>query len=115
MLLPIGMICDTQLNALLNRYNIKIDKYVIMPNHIHLIVNIEREEQSPSPTIGEIICAFKSITTKIANKNDGITGRKIWQRSYHDHIIRGDCDYKKIWDYIDTNPLKWKDDCFFIE
>ena len=38
---------------------------------------------------------------------------KIWQRSYHDHIIRGEKDYQKIWEYIDTNPLKWQLDCFY--
>ncbi len=39
--------------------------------------------------------------------------KKIWQRSYHDHIIRGEKDYQKIWKYIDTNPLKWELDCFY--
>ena len=39
----------------------------------------------------------------------------VWQRSFHDHIIRGENDYLKIWNYIDTNPQKWKEDCFYIE
>lgn len=38
----------------------------------------------------------------------------IWQRSYHDHIIRNENDYREIWNYIDTNPVRWRDDCFFI-
>jgi hypothetical protein len=41
--------------------------------------------------------------------------KKIWQRSFHDHIIRGDEDYLKIWNYIDTNPLKWELDCFYTK
>ena len=40
---------------------------------------------------------------------------KIWQRSYHDHIVRGEEDYKKIWEYIDTNVIRWKEDCFYEE
>ena len=48
----------------------------------------------------------KSYTT---NKYDGV----LWQRSYYDHIIRGEKDYQKIWEYIDTNHLKWESDCFF--
>ena len=39
----------------------------------------------------------------------------IWQRSYHDHIIRGEEDYKKVWKYIDANVLRWKEDCFYEE
>lgn len=69
--------------------------------------------QSPAPTIGDIIGAFKSITTKIANRQDHAIGRKIWQRSYHDRIIRNEQEYQKIWQYIDTNPLKWEEDCFY--
>ena len=38
----------------------------------------------------------------------------VWQRSYHDHIIRNENDYREIWNYIDTNPGRWRDDCFFI-
>ena len=34
-------------------------------------------------------------------------GENIWQRSYHDHVIRNDSDYREIWNYIDTNPAKW--------
>ena len=41
------------------------------------------------------------------------SGIKLWQRSYHDHIIRGEKDYQKIWEYIDTNVIKWKLDCFY--
>ena len=75
-----------------------------------------RQEQSPCPTIGDIICAFKSITTKMCNKKDNNTnGRKIWQFRFHDHIIRNEAEYQKIWEYIDTNPLKWQNDCYYSD
>ena len=117
LLLPIGDICKAQISEFEQRYPIRIDKYVIMPNHIHMIiiVNKEREEQSPSPTLADIICAFKSITTKLSNQKDNIKGRKIWQRSYHDHIIRNEQEHKKICQYIDTNPLKWELDCYHVK
>jgi putative transposase len=87
-----------------------------MPNHIHaifIVENTNRQEQSPCPTIMDIVCAYKSITTKLCNKNYGVNGSTIWQKSFHDHIIRNEVEYLKIWEYIDTNPLKWEDDCYY--
>ena len=40
-------------------------------------------------------------------------GFSIWQESFHDHIIRGEADYLRIWHYIDTNPAKWREDCYY--
>lgn len=109
-----GKIAKDQLLDLENRYkSIKIDKYAIMPNHIHVIIIIDNTAgASPCPTISDIICSFKSLTTRICNKIDN-KQQKIFQTSFHDHIIRCEKDYQKIWEYIDTNPLKWKLDCFY--
>ncbi|MBQ1263467.1 MAG: transposase [Oscillospiraceae bacterium] len=109
-----GKVAKQEFINLENRYNIRIDKYVIMPNHIHAIIIIENLAggASPSPTISDIICTFKSmVTRKCHNINPN---QIIWQRSFHDHIIRGERDYLKIWDYIDTNPHKWSEDCFYV-
>ena len=113
----IGTIVFQQMYELQNRYtDIEIDKFVVMPNHIHVIIFIKRQEQSPCPTIGDIICAYKSITTKMCNKKDNNTnGRKIWQFRFHDHIIRNEAEYQKIWEYIDTNHLKWQNDCYYSD
>jgi REP element-mobilizing transposase RayT len=111
-----GVIVQNELLRLTKRYsNMKLDKYVIMPNHIHAIIIIagERQEQSPCPTVCDILCAFKSITTKSANKLDNIPGRKIWQFRFNDHIIRNEQEYQKICEYIETNPLKWQNDCYY--
>ena len=40
-------------------------------------------------------------------------GYNVFQRSYHDHIIRNQSDYDEIWQYIDENPLKWQSDCYY--
>ena len=104
-----GLICDKYINNINVKYeNITIDKYVIMPNHIHLIIFLYGTMRASSPTknIATIIRSFKTMVTKEI-------GNSIWQRSYHDHIIRGEKDYLKIWEYIDNNPLKWELDCFY--
>lgn len=83
--------------------NIKIDKYVIMPNHIHLILIIDKETNL---SISVIIKKYKEwITREI--------GESIWQKSYYDHIIRNEKDYLRIWKYIDENILKWNLDQYY--
>lgn len=88
---------------------VEVPKYVIMPNHIHMIILLnEPRDGRPkvAPTVSRIIQQFKgSITKQI--------GYTIWQKLFYDHIIRNDEEYLKIWHYIDTNPLKWKDDVYY--
>ena len=89
--------------------NVLVDKFVIMPNHVHLIIAIQTGGHGDPPLqVYDIVGRFKSFT---ANNYNGM----LWQRSFHDHIIRGEKDYLKIWNYIDTNPQKWNEDCFYIE
>ena len=93
--------------------NVKLDEYVIMPNHIHGILFInKRDGASPSPTyLGGIIGAFKSRCTvdylKYIRENKLDASAKIWQRNYHDHIIRNGKSLGKIREYIRNNPLNW--------
>ncbi len=109
-----GKIAERQLLDLENRYTcVKIDKYVIMPNHIHAIIVIQNEAAgaSPCPTLSDIVCVFKSVTTRLCKQKHPTD--KIFQKSFHDHIIRNEKDYREIWEYIDNNPLKWVDDCYY--
>ena len=94
--------------------NVQVDKYVIMPNHIHLLLSItetafDGTSWAPSPT-NAIIPHFVSTLKRFCHQ---AIGAKIFQRSYHDHVIRCEQDYLKIWEYIDTNPAQWKNDCFY--
>lgn len=112
----IGHIVKDQWYELINRYpSIKLDQFIVMPNHIHGIIIIDnvRAEQGPAPTISTMVCAFKSITTKLVNKADNSPGRRIWQSNYYDHIIRNEEDLLNIRKYIESNPLKWDDDKYF--
>lgn len=94
--------------------NIYVDKYVIMPNHIHLIMFVDRTAANGTSTspanaaIPHFVSTFKRFCHKVA-------GEQLFQRSYHDHVIRGEKDYLKIWEYIDNNPARWNEDCFYRE
>ena len=97
----IGLVCEKYILNINTVYEIvRVDNYVIMPNHIHLLLSIHGTMWASSPTINveTIIRSFKTLVTKE-------TGRKIFQRSFHDHIIRGEEDYIKIAEYI-YQPLK---------
>lgn len=88
--------------------HIEIDNYVIMPNHIHLLLKIQNTGGHGGPPLQNLIQQFKSYTTNQY-------GKALWQRSFHDHIIRGEADYLKIWNYIENNPAGWEKDCFYVE
>ena len=106
-LTPIGKEIEKSIQYIDENYEgVAIDKYVIMPNHIHLIVILDNSGGCGNPPLQNIIGHLKSFTSKKF-------GDILWQRSFHDHIIRDEKDYKKIWEYIDTNPLRWELDCFY--
>lgn len=110
-----GEIVAEELLNLERRYtNIRIDKYVIMPNHIHAIIEITPSAAgaSPCPTLSQAVGAFKSIAVRRCRKI--FPQENIFQSSFHDHIIRGEEDYRQIWEYVDENPARWEDDCFYV-
>ena len=117
-LTPYGKVAEEQLLDLQRRYSsVQISKYVIMPNHIHAIIQIwdNREEAggaSPSPTLMDVIRVFKSMTPRLCGKMK--PGEKIFQRSFHDHVIRNENDWREIWEYIEPNPRSWMQDEFYI-
>ena len=83
--------------------NTTIDEYVIMPNHIHMIITINEEE---AISISRIIKQYKMYVSKKL-------GYSIWQKSYYDHIIRNEKEYYKIKQYIQNNIINWKMDKYF--
>ena len=90
---------------------ISIDKHVIMPNHIHLLLRItETEAGRPmvAPTVGRVIQQFKGVVTKRI-------GKPIWQKLYYDHVVRSEDDYRTICEYIENNPVKWMLDKYYVE
>ena len=112
LLLPIGEIVDREIRNLSAMYGLSVERYVVMPNHIHMILWLRNDMREKPVSVADVLCSLKSRTTKLANELEGQPGRKIWQRSFHDHIIRDENDYLKIWQYIDENPTRWEEDCF---
>lgn len=121
-LTKIGQIIDRQWNDMPNQSdNIGLDQYVIMPNHIHGILIIDKREDAmswadarPAPTLSDIICSFKSKCTVeyinyIKQNKLNISGQ-IWQRSFYDHIIRNEKSLEEIREYIISNPAAWAED-----
>lgn len=117
-----------------NNFEIEIDEFCMMPNHIHgiLIINrrgvihhaqMENNEtekgamnckkkglMNQTPTLGQIIRCFKSRCTYEINKINQTNGLKIWQRNYYERIIRNEKEYLKIKEYIKNNPKMWSRD-----
>ena len=114
LLTPLGSIVRECLERLSDdAAGISVDKYVIMPNHIHVIICIDGEKGGQSrPPLQRLMQRFKSITTRRA-WNMGYT--KLWQRSYYDHAIRNDADYLRTWQYIHDNPARWAEDEYYSE
>ena len=111
-----GKIAEHQLLLLEERYPfLSVDQYVIMPNHIHVILILDDQTAgaSPRPTVMDIVCAFKSLTTRECKKN-GFQG-SMFQTSFYDHVIRDREDYEKRVKYIDENPVRWYYDELFVE
>ena len=88
-------------------HGVYIDKSVVMPNHIHAIIVLQNEVANLSTIIGQ----YKSFVTKKLHETE--PNLQVWQTFFHDHVIRNEKSYQKIWNYIETNPIKWQEDCFF--
>lgn len=111
------------------RKEIKIDSYVIMPNHLHLVIQIDivtdkesiqddinvgtngRSSKRMQPkSISSFVSGFKSVCTKLVNAIRNSPGMPVWQQSFYEHIIRNEKELNEIRKYIEYNPLNWEKD-----
>ena len=108
--LDYGKIAAEQLTLLEKRFlTVNIDRYVIMPNHIHMILLLKASESGEaSPTIMDIVCAYKSLVTRECKKCRPID--KLFQTSFYEHVIRGQKDYLETVEYVENNPKQWEMD-----
>lgn len=110
--------------------HISLHEFVIMPNHIHSILEIMESAgannhspkfRPPSRTIGSAIRGFKIGVSKWFNNSSAKnfsplqSSKSMWQRNYYEHIIRNSRSYRNISDYIITNPCNWVDDEYYNE
>lgn len=123
-----GRMIESEWLALKKRFpNIELHEYVVMPNHFHAILEIvEKDERATTrvaptdvpttrKTVGDMIDAFKSITTVeyirgVKNHGWKRFDGKLWQRNYWEHIVRNEESYERIAAYIVHNPDKWGED-----
>ena len=105
-LLPHGKVADKFIRHMDAFYNhLSVDKYVIMPNHIHLLITIHDGHPGRGvPTRTSVIARFVGTFKRFCNKE---YGENIWQSRYYDHVIRNQQDYNEVWEYIENNPIKW--------
>ena len=99
-----GKLAEQGILQMANHYeNVSVDKYCVMPDHIHLILRIE-------PDIGGRMVSAPTVSTVVGSMKRWISkqiGRPIWQKSFYEHVIRNRQDYNEIWKYIENNPLKY--------
>jgi len=100
---------------------VKVDQYIVMPNHVHVIIVIFDHNEKYSPegfqrpvggSVSTIIRSYKSIVTREINRLRQTRG-KIWQSRFHDHIIRNEGSLNKIREYVKYNPALWEKDTFY--
>lgn len=99
-----GKIAEQGILQMAQHYkNVAVDKYCVMPDHVHFILRIESD-------IGGRIISAPTVSTVVGSMKRWVSrqiGRPIWQKSFYDHGIRNQQDYDEIWQYIENNPLKY--------
>ena len=99
-----GRIAEQGISQIAKHYeNVVVDKYCIMPDHIHMILRIESDiggRMISAPTVSTVVGSMKRWVSRQI-------GRPVWQKSFYDHGIRNQQDYNEIWEYIENNPLKY--------
>ena len=106
-LLPYGKIAEKYIRQFSEFYeNITIDQYVIMPDHVHIVLFVENggSPRTSTPTRQTAsVSHFVSTLKRFCNKE---YGENVWQRGFYNHVIRGQEDYEEIVKYILENPAR---------
>ena len=85
---------------------VELSGYSVMPNHVHLLLSFGTSEQNPS--LSALINQFKGTVTKTL-------GMPVWQKGFHDRVVRDLAEFRQIGEYIEHNPAKWRLDKHFVE
>ena len=108
----IGKIVEHYIRTIPGAYPyVSIDSYVIMPNHVHMLISVLRDDGAPrSSRPTELVPRIIAVLKRFSNQD---AGRNLWQRSFYDHIIRDDTDYAVKYNYILDNPRRWAEDEYY--
>ena len=89
--------------------HVTVEKFAVMPNHSHILLTLHGGAPGsarPTQRIPRMVAAFKRVTNCAAGEN-------LWQTSYYDHVVRGERDFLRVWNYIETNPAHWAEDEYY--
>jgi putative transposase len=118
---PAGLMVAHELGALPSRFaNVRLDAWVVMPNHLHAIVILDSHDGDQSPvSLSDVVGAFKRITTHAYLRQVHESGwppfpGRLWQRSFHDRMIRNDRHLDRLRSYIEANPFLWPKDTYYM-
>ena len=109
----IGSIVEAEICRTMElRNETQINEYVIMPNHIHMLIVLENMNRlGKSYSVGNVVGGFKaSVTSKMRERFGGEI--EIWQRGYYEHVVKNENDYNEAMEHIINNPLKWDEDSY---
>ncbi|MBR4279277.1 MAG: transposase [Clostridia bacterium] len=110
----IGEVAEKHIKQIHERFpHTTVDAYVIMPNHIHLLISIINRDNTPPKKLSVVIGTFKSLVSCECKRK--YNSNAIFQTSFHDRIIRDSDEYEKVLNYIIHNPGNWLFDCFYAE
>ena len=125
-LTEIGLIVQKYLESVSMTYDgVRVDKYVIMPNHVHAIITFGRVgggTRASRPTgadgvsqvfVRKRVADLFTVVESVKSLSSREAGEKLWQTSFYDTIIRNELMYDRKWRYIDENPDKWNEDEYF--
>ena len=121
-LTELGRIVEEELLTLPRRYpGVTVERYVVMPNHIHVLFEFEAAgasprptERTPRPTLMQVVGTLKSLSARRCNREVGTMGTPFWQASFYESILQSERAYLDALNYIDTNPAKWAEDKYFV-
>ena len=101
--------------------------HCVMPNHVHLLFSINREGSPEeidegstrggleADSIGSIVGGFKAAVSRRVRLATDFPAFDVWQRNYHDHVVRNERDFERITEYIVNNSAAWENDKFHPE
>ncbi|MGQ0663027.1 MAG: transposase [Pseudomonadota bacterium] len=102
----LGFIVEDAWRDLPQHYeHLRLDEFVVMPNHLHGVLAMDEGVAFPVP---EFVRAFKTFSARRINTRRNTPGAPVWQRSYHDHVVRDEAELARIREYIRNNPIKWE-------
>ena len=87
--------------------NASFETYSILPNHLHILLRLDAADEPNAPTISRIVKNMKEHVTRVY-------GKSVWQKGFHDHVIRSELEYQNAWNYVTFNPAKWETDEYFV-